>query len=373
MQKAVILSPEFNTMGNSYPIGPRPPAPPKPEKEPQDYKALVMVFLNGGADTYNMLVPLNCPLYDEYRDIRQNVALDGNTLHQITATGQPCSEFGIHPELNVFKTLYDSNELAFAANVGCVGLFSHSDQQRAAQTLTCQYPSIANKGAGFDTTAQILTDGEPIGVEKEYNQQVSAALDFNAKLRKSLRNAELKTSFYVDRKDITAQLKEVARAERGVDRDLFFVQMGGFDNHEKVGSELPKLFDSLNHGFYRFMTELKAQNLFDSVVMVTHSDFARTLTPNSNSGTDHAWAGNYVIAGGSINGGKIFNEFPRSLLPGGEQDVGRGRLIPKFPFENFMLPIAKWMGLEEGQFQKVFPNIGNFNSSSFIDQTALFK
>ena len=55
------------------------------------------------------------------------------------------------------------------------------------------------------------------------------------------------------------------------------------------------------------------------------------------------------------------------------QDAGRGRLIPKFPFENFMLPIAQWMGLEESHFQQVFPNLGNFNSSSFIDQTSLFK
>lgn len=115
--------------------------------------------------------------------------------------------------------------------------------------------------SGFDTTAQVLTNGEPISVQKidqlqvvidnitsikhgniyaeeqpcapfflwiimmfskcafscalfhseEYNQQVSAALDFNNKLKKSLRNAELKTGFYTDRKDITEQLKEVAR------------------------------------------------------------------------------------------------------------------------------------------------------------------
>lgn len=180
-----------------------------------------MVFLNGGADTFNMLVPLNCPLYDEYHTVRKNVALDPSTLHKINASTQSCPEFGIHYELDFFKELYDSNELAFAANVGslvepldkasykssgerqghrvlqnlllylffythsirsrrwilrhdakyikyydaknvakclpqriqnhgprCVGLFSHSDQQRAAQTLTCQYASQPQKGAG---------------------------------------------------------------------------------------------------------------------------------------------------------------------------------------------------------------------------------
>lgn len=253
---------------------------------------------------------------------------------------------------------------------------------------------------GFDTSAQILTNGEPIGLQKEgqlqviidnitsikhgniyceeYSQKVAAALDFNAKLRASLRSVELKTSFYTDNKDLTKQLREVARliatrAQRRVERDLFFVQLGGFDNHRDVGRELPRRFDSVNHGFKKFVAEMKAQNLFESVVMVTHSDFARTLTPNSGAGTDHAWAGNYVVAGGGIKGGKIFNSFPKSLLPGAEQDAGRGRLIPKFPFENFMLPIAQRMGLEESQFQQVFPNVGNFNSSSFIDKVNLFN
>ena len=149
--------------------------------------------------------------------------------------------------------------------------------------------------------------------------------------------------------------------------------MGGFDNHRSVGVELGRRFDTVNNAFKKFVTEMKAQGMFESVVMVTHSDFGRTLTPNSGSGTDHAWAGNYVIAGGGIKGGKIFNSFPKSLLPGAEQDAGRGRLIPKFPFENFMLPIAQWMGLEQAQLSNVFPNIGNFNSSVLIDQADLFK
>jgi len=447
VQKAVILSPEFNTMGNPFPMGLRPVVPPEPVKEPQDYKAVVMVFLNGGADTFNMLVPLNCPLYDEYHTVRKNVALDPSTLHKINAPTQSCPEFGIHYELDFFKELYDSNELAFAANVGslvepldkasykssgerCVGLFSHSDQQRAAQTLTCQYASQPNKGAGgrladalaggskklrtmsfslqghqpwtqgFETSPQIITNGEPIGIQKadqlqaiidnitsiqhgniyceEYNQRVSAAIDFTAKLRKSLRSAKLETGFYHNNQDLTKQLREVARlistrAERKVERDVFFVQMGGFDNHRSVGVELGRRFDTVNNAFKKFVTEMKAQGMFESVVMVTHSDFGRTLTPNSGSGTDHAWAGNYVIAGGGIKGGKIFNSFPKSLLPGAEQDAGRGRLIPKFPFENFMLPIAQWMGLEQAQFSNVFPNIGNFNSSVLIDQSDLFK
>ena len=105
-------------MGNLLPSGMRPPSTPEPAKEPQEYKATVMLFLNGGADSFNMLVPMNCPLYDEYHEVRGNVALDPTVLHQIQAANQACSDFGIHPELDVFKELYDSGELAFATNVG---------------------------------------------------------------------------------------------------------------------------------------------------------------------------------------------------------------------------------------------------------------
>jgi len=120
--------------------------------------------------------------------------------------------------------------------------------------------------------------------------------------------------------------------------------------------------------------ELKAQGLFESMVLVTHSDFGRTLTPNSGEGTDHAWAGNHIILGGNIHGGRVFNEFPESLLAESLQDAGRGRLIPKYPWESMMVPIARWLGVEENQEPSVFPNIANFNRTlHMIGQTDLFQ
>lgn len=59
-QKAVILSPEFNVMGHSFPMGPRPPKPVEVLPEPQDYKAVIMVFLNGGMDSFNVFLGFLC-------------------------------------------------------------------------------------------------------------------------------------------------------------------------------------------------------------------------------------------------------------------------------------------------------------------------
>ena len=55
-------------------------------------------------------------------------------------------------------------------------------------------------------------------------------------------------------------------------------------------SQSPR-FGEVNYALEEFVAELKAQGTFDDVVIVTHSDFARTLTPNSNAGTDHGWSG----------------------------------------------------------------------------------
>merc|ERR1712046_314416 len=121
-----------------------------------------------------------------------------------------------------------------------------------------------------------------------------------------------------------------------------------------------------------FVAELKAQNVFDSTVLVAESDFGRSLTSNG-AGTDHAWAGNYFVLGGGVNGGHVFNEFPASLLEGNPQDAGRGRLIPKYPWETMMVPIAEWMGLETSQHSSVFPNLANFNSSHIIGRSSLFS
>jgi len=188
---------------------------------------------------------------------------------------------------------------------------------------------------------------------------------------------ELKTQYEAST-TLAMQLKQVARLiaareGRKAERDFFFVSLGGFDTHSSVATVLAEKFKEVNDALRAFVTELKAQEIFDSTVLATHSDFGRTLTPNSGAGTDHAWAGNHVVLGGDLRGGEVFNEFPRTLLEGNEQDAGRGRLIPKYPWESMMVPISDWMGVAPEQHAEVFPNLANFNASQLISRTSLFK
>ncbi len=117
------------------------------------HKALVCLFLDGGNDSFNMLVPREAAEFQRYRGIRTNMGLQGEELLPIT-DARSGRAFGLHPELGKLQTLYDAGELAFVCNVGTLvqpttlaeyenrvarlplGLFSHSDQVMHWQTST---------------------------------------------------------------------------------------------------------------------------------------------------------------------------------------------------------------------------------------------
>lgn len=135
IQKLVVMAPEFHSTGVFQPTGNARPEPALPEDPTYPYKALVYVNLSGGLDTFNTLVPLsgcngdgedNCcngkHMYAEYSNVRGSVALSEgsftNANNPISASGQVCSLFGVHPKLPIVRQLYNNGELSFFANMG---------------------------------------------------------------------------------------------------------------------------------------------------------------------------------------------------------------------------------------------------------------
>jgi len=118
-----------------------------------DYKALVCVFLFGGNDSFNMLVPRSGPEYTVYAQSRQNLALDPSELLPITPGTPGGVDFGMHYAMTGIKNLFDAGRVALISNVGPLiepttksqfldgsvalppQLFSHNDQQAQWQSL----------------------------------------------------------------------------------------------------------------------------------------------------------------------------------------------------------------------------------------------
>jgi len=160
---------------------------------------------------------------------------------------------------------------------------------------------------------------------------------------------------------------------RGANRDLFYVSTGGFDTHSDVEVNLAARFNNVNASLTAFVAELKTQGLWENVVLVESSDFARTLTPNSGDGTDHAWGGNYFVIGGGLDGGRILGKYPNDITEASPLNVGRGRIIPTTPYDSVWNGVAEWMGVTSGEgLQKVCPNRDNFDSSVLFTKGDLF-
>jgi len=124
-----------------------------------DYKALVCLFLFGGNDSYNMLVPNTTAEYNAYAASRQNLALLQSDLLPITPASSTGPDFGLHPAMGGTQALFQSGDAAFVTNVGPLvepttrdqfynqsvalppQLFSHNDQQDQWTSLRGNVPT----------------------------------------------------------------------------------------------------------------------------------------------------------------------------------------------------------------------------------------
>ncbi len=120
------------------------------------YRALVCLFLDGGNDSFNMLVPCEAEEYERYKTSRGNLTLSGDSLLGVTTpANDPAGRmFGMHPSMDELRDLYNLGKLSFVSNVGTLveptnlaainsgqarlplGLYSHADQFMHWQTGT---------------------------------------------------------------------------------------------------------------------------------------------------------------------------------------------------------------------------------------------
>ena len=120
-----------------------------------DYRALVCIFLFGGNDSNNTIVPMDDASYKAYASIRGSLALSGSELTP-TVYSAANAPYAFHAKLPELASMFSSKELAVVANVGSLvqpltraqyqaaqlplplNLFSHADQQLQWQTSVAQ-------------------------------------------------------------------------------------------------------------------------------------------------------------------------------------------------------------------------------------------
>ena len=400
-----------------------------------DYRALDCVFLHGGNDSYNMLVPRSNAEYNAYAASRQNLAIAQTDLLPINPLTPDGASYGLHPSMTGIQSLFETGQAAFVSNLGPLieaatkdqffnksvalppQLFSHNDQQdqwaslkgrntsktgwagRMAdlirdnvanqqmainaslsgsnlfQSADVTYPYVMGEQGplqfdGFWSPAHraafegIVNAGYGSIYERGFvdvqRRAIAAAESISAAIESP--EAEAVTTPFPEGQ-LGTQLRTVAKLIAAKDqlqmqRQIFFVGIGGFDSHDNQMQDQPNLLGNISQSLSAFYAATSQMGIADSVTTFTQSDFGRTLTSNGD-GTDHAWGGNQLLIGGAVAGREMYGDYP-VLQIGGPDDVGGGRMIPTTSADQYAATLASWFGIEDADLDIVAPNIGNF-------------
>jgi uncharacterized protein (DUF1501 family) len=256
--------------------------------------------------------------------------------------------------------------------------------------------SVAQYQVGSDGPVQVkaLTDGWTLGsgtvaaplrrtlmrggsqtLQAEYTRVMQRSLDTAAALQSALAGVAVPalpttpivlpggSSITLGSESVARQLRMVAQLigagqALGMRRQVFMVNMGGFDTHANQMRDQPILMAKVAQSIGYFMNALAAMGLQDDVTLFTASDFGRTMTSNGD-GSDHGWGSHHFVAGGMVRGREIYGRMPITAL-GTADEVGSGRLLPSTGVTQLAARLAGWMGLTPAEQAWVLPNLGAF-------------
>jgi uncharacterized protein (DUF1501 family) len=151
-----------------------------------------------------------------------------------------------------------------------------------------------------------------------------------------------------------------ARGITGANRQIFFVQLGGFDTHNDQLQRQQALFAELAPALKAFYDATVALGVSGQVTTFTLSDFGRTLQPAAGGGTDHAWGSHHFVLGDAVKGGELYGTYPQLVLGGPDDAEREGRWIPTTALDQYGATLARWFGATPTQLGAVFPNLARF-------------
>lgn len=172
--------------------------------------------------------------------------------------------------------------------------------------------------------------------------------------------------------EAVATMINIGKADTNVHRQVFFVQLGGFDNHASQKQNHCLLLRALSLGLWKFQKALEELNLDDGVTTFTMSDFGRTMS-NNGDGTDHAWGSHQLVMSGdpAFKGGQLSGTLPDLTLGGPDDYSSKGRIIPTTAVDQINATLASWLGVDIALMPAIFPNLSNFQTGSTIDTAFL--
>lgn len=364
-------------------------------------ETLVCIFLRGGADSLNMVIPYSEKLYYDNRPTLAIAAPGGSGVTALELD----SQFGLHPSMAPLLGMYQDGMFAPVvatglkhdthshfdamimmeggvtnpANAATGWLNRHLALKKAVSispfraialseslpgSLMGDVPVTALNsledfslsawdvtGDNYTSSLEDLFQGETI-LDKQGQQLFEAIKLLNssgATNQKPANGARYLEDFY-----FSNALKEIAsliKADLGL--EIACTDFHDWDTHEGQGGTqgwMPDQLAQLSLSLEAFITDLGA--LFKNVTIMIMSEFGRRVDENGSYGTDHGHGGMMMVLGGNIKGGSIYGDWPGLSA---KQLYGPGDLQITTDYRTVLGEIlAKKLGNKK--LKKVFPD-----------------
>jgi uncharacterized protein (DUF1501 family) len=329
-------------------------------------ETLVCVFLRGGADGVNVVVPFGDSHYYENRPTIAIPTPGSGSGRALDLDGY----FGFHPSLAPLKEVWDDGGLAVVQAAGMpVNNHSHFDSMDwmergtpgerlllsgwLGRHLAAVDPTNTSpfRAIGFGDLVQAslrgtvpatalgsITDFHLQGFEDQVSRfqgtlaslysgttflDVQALQTFGAVDRLAAVNpgqyepAHGATYPDSDFGNAMKQIGQLIKADLGL--EVACVDLGGWDMHDTESDQMPNVLADLGAALQAFYADL--HDRIGDVTVVTMTEFGRRIEENASGGTDHGTASFMFLMGGGINGRKVYGSWP-TLAPEALADPG---------------------------------------------------
>src|SRR5262245_24813452 len=367
----------------------------------------LLVFLRGGYDAANVVIPVGSEFYYESRPTIALPKPDAANPQAAVSLTRPSEAvtWALHPALNEsMMPLWQKGQLAFVPFAGTPDLtrshFETQDSVEGGMPVVAAGGPPRTYGSGFlNRLAAALdgagspvafTDGLPIVMTGDFvvpnvslkgtgrapfddrqmklfqsmyeGTRFESLITEGFDLRKTVADqAEAMTAETqpANRNPITATGFELeARRMAGLMKDRFnvgFIDVGGWDTHVNEGNgqgQLASLLTSLGKGLAGFADQMGGA--WNSTIVVVISEFGRTFRENGTRGTDHGHGSVYWVLGGALQGGRLVGE-QVAVSPG---TLNQNRDFPVLTEYRSLLGglFKRIYSLDASRLERVFPN-----------------
>lgn len=357
-------------------------------------KLLIAIFQRGAVDGLNMVVPYG---EADYYRLRPSIAVarPGADAGAIDLDGF----FGLHPRMRALMPLWDAKTLAIVHATGSpANTRSHFDAQDYMESAT---PGVKSTRDGWlnrylqtaDTAGSPLrgiavartmprslqgpAPSLAIGSMAEFGVRGDAAMRrlfeaayarpgdallggtggeaFEAIRTLQASADQAPTTVEYPRSPFGQALREVARLARAdVGLEVAFAETGNWDHHANEGGATGLLATRLED-FARSLAALVADlgDRFADTVIVTMSEFGRTVAENGTRGTDHGHGNAMLVIGGAVRGGRVYGRWPG--LGASDRHEGRDLAVTTDFRDVFSEIVTTHLGAPDAALQAVFP------------------